>query len=107
MQDLTWWQGIGLLLAAVAAFFGGQFIGHALHRVIYRRVLMATDPNDERFLVRLGGPLQMLASVALWQVFVTFFDLAPSVLEFCRAVGHVGLLVAIAWAVIRDRKSVV
>ena len=101
MQDLTWWQGLGLLLAAVAAFFGGQFLGHALHRVIYRRVLMATDPNDERFLVRLGGPLQMLTSVILWQIFVTFFELAPSVLEFCRTIGHVGLLVAVAWGIIR------
>jgi MscS family membrane protein len=101
MQDLTWWQGLGLLLAAVAAFFGGQFIGTAIHRVIYRRVLMATDPHDERFLLRLGGPLQALASVGLWQVFVTFFDLARDVLGFCRAIGHVGLLAAIAWGVIR------
>jgi MscS family membrane protein len=101
MQDLTWWQGVGLLLAAIAAFFGGQFLGHAAHRVIYRRVLMASDPHDESFLRRLGGPLRMLAAVVLWQVFVSFFSLAPSVLEFCRAVGHVGLLVALAWGIIR------
>ena len=101
MQDLTWWQGIGLLLAAVAAYLGGRFLGHTVHRLIYRRVLMTSDPHDEQFLLRLGGPLQALTAVVLWQVFVSCFVLAPDVLAFCRAVGHVGLLVAIAWSVFR------
>lgn len=106
MTDLTVWQGIGLLVAAVAALFGGRLLGGAIYRVIYRRVLMATTSTDDRFVVRLEGPLQALGVVAVWQVAVSFLELAPDVLASCRMVGHVGLLTAIAWGAVRGVDTV-
>lgn len=101
MQDLTWWQAVGLLLAAVAAFFGGRYLGAAVYRLIYRHLLMASTSTDDRFVVKLAGPLEALGVVVVWQVLVTFFALAPDVLTFCRTIGHVGLLAAIAWGAAR------
>ena len=105
MQDLTWWQGIGLLLAAAASFFGGRLVGTAVYRVLYRHVLMATAETDDRVLYGLAGPMQALGVVVVWQVLVTVFALPADVLEVCRAIGHVGLLAAIAWGVVRGVDS--
>jgi MscS family membrane protein len=104
MQDLTWWQSIGLLLAAAVAFVGGRFLGAYLHGVLYRRVLMATpaaSPTDDRFVHRLAPPIELLVGVVLWQVLISLFSLRPEIFAFCRAAGHVGLLVAVAWSALR------
>ncbi|HSD87597.1 MAG TPA: mechanosensitive ion channel domain-containing protein [Kofleriaceae bacterium] len=106
MQDLTWWQGIGLLLAAAVAFVGGHFLGAYLHGVLYRRVLLTAPTTDDRFVHRLGPPIELLVGVLAWQILVSLFSLQPEVLEFCRGVGHVGLLVAIAWGAIRGIDTV-
>jgi MscS family membrane protein len=101
MQDLTWWQGIGLLLAAAASLFGGRFLGVAVYRVLYRHVLMTTSETDDRFVLGLAGPLQALGIVVVWQVAVSVFALPGDVLDVCRTIGHVGLLGAIAWGAVR------
>ena len=98
MQDLTWWQAIGLLLAAVAAGFGGRLLGLSLHRLLYRRLLLSSVMRDDRFILRLGEPLEVMGVVVVWQVLISFFGLPGDVLAFCRGVGHIGLLLAIAWA---------
>jgi len=101
MQDLTWWQGIGLLLAAAGASVGGRVLGAHLHGVLYRRVLLTASPTDDRFVLRLALPIELLVGVVLWQVLISLFSLGSELLAFCRGVGHVGLLVAIAWGVLR------
>jgi MscS family membrane protein len=98
MQDLTWWQAVGLLLSAVAAGFGGRLLGLMLHRLLYRRLLLSSAMRDDRFVLRLGEPLEVMGVVIVWQVLVTMFGLPNDVLAFCRGIGHIGLLLAVAWA---------
>lgn len=101
MLDLTWWQVIALVGSAVIAGFGGRLLGDAAHRMLYRRVLMTRSAMDDRFILRLQGPIEALVMVVLWQVLVSFGEYPASVIAFCRAVGHIGLLVAIGWAAMR------
>jgi MscS family membrane protein len=101
MLDLTWWQVFALIGSAAVAVFAGRLLGDWAHRVIYRRVLLTRSSMDDRFVLRLEGPIEALGMVVLWQVLVTFGDYPASVLAFCRAVGHIGLLLAIGWAALR------
>lgn len=101
MQDLTWWQALGLLLSAVAAGFGGRLLGALIHRLLYRRLLLSSVMRDDRFILRLGEPLAVFGVIVVWQVLVSVFGLPGDVLAFCRGVGHIGLLLAIAWAAAR------
>jgi MscS family membrane protein len=101
MLDLTWWQVFALVGSAVAAVLGGRLLGDAAHRMLYRRVLMTRSSADDRYVLRLEGPLEALAMVVLWQVLISFGEYPASVIAFCRAVGHIGLLVTIGWAAMR------
>jgi small-conductance mechanosensitive channel len=101
MLDLTWWQVFALVATVVIAVFGGRLIGHWAHRALYRRVLVTRSSMDERFMLRLEGPFAALGMVVLWQVLVSFVEYPAAVIEFCRAVGHVGLLVALGWGAVR------
>jgi MscS family membrane protein len=107
MQDLTWWQGIGLLLAAAAACAGGHFLGASLHGVLYRRVLLTASPTDDRLVARLSLPIQLGVGALLWQVLISLSSLRPEVLAFGRAVGDIGWLAAIAWGALRSLDTIV
>lgn len=101
MLDLSWAQGVGLLIMAVASYFGGRFVGGVAHRAVYRRVLLTRTRLDDRFLLRLEEPFAALGVVALWQLLISFMRLPVDVMAFCRNVGHIGLLLTIAWGAIR------
>lgn len=101
MLDLRWTQVLLLLVIAVASYFGGRFVGGVAHRAVYRRLLLVRTRVDDRFLLRLEGPFAALGVVAVWQLLVSFVRLPVDVLAFCRNVGHIGLLVAIAWGSMR------
>jgi MscS family membrane protein len=101
MLDLTWWQVLSLVGTAAVAVLGGRLLRIWLHRVLYRRVLVARSRFDDRFVLRLEGPAQAIAIVVAWQLLVSFVAYPPSVIAFARAVGHIGLLVALAWGALR------
>ncbi|HEY5946445.1 MAG TPA: hypothetical protein VIV40_13170, partial [Kofleriaceae bacterium] len=101
MLDLTWWQVFALLGSAAIAILGGRLVGKWAHRMAYRRVLLTRSTVDDRFVLRLEGPLEAIGMVVVWQVLVSFIDAPPSVNAFCRAVGHIGLLLAIGWGAMR------
>jgi small-conductance mechanosensitive channel len=101
MLDLTWWQMFALLGTAAVAVFGGRLIGRALHRMVYRRVLLTRTTADDRFVLRLAGPIEASCMVVVWQVLVSFIQLPAGVMTFCRSVGHIGLLLALAWGALR------
>lgn len=101
MLDLTWWQVFALIGSAIVAVFGGRLVGNWVHRALYRRVLLTRSSIDDRFMLRLEGPLEALGIVVVWQVFVSFGAYPASVIAFCRAVGHIGLLLALGWAAMR------
>ena len=101
MLDLTWWQVFAFVATAAVAVLGGRLLGHAIHRAIYRRVLATRSSNDDQFVLRIGGPIEALVMVGIWQAAIGFYDFPTSVLAFARAVGHIGLLLAIAWGAMR------
>jgi small-conductance mechanosensitive channel len=101
MLDLTWWQPFVLLGFAAASVVGGRMLGGALHRALYRRVLLTRSRVDDRFLLRLEAPFELGGIVLVWQVLVSFMDLPPSVNAFVRNVGHIGLLIALGWGAMR------
>jgi MscS family membrane protein len=101
MLDLTWWQVFALIGSAIVAVFGGRLVGNWVHRALYRRVLLTRSSIDDRFMLRLEGPLEALGMVVVWQVFVSFGAYPASVITFCRAVGHIGLLLALGWGAMR------
>jgi small-conductance mechanosensitive channel len=101
MLDLTWWQPFVLLGFAVVAVVGGRLLGGALHRALYRRVLLARTRVDDRFLLRLETPFELGGVVLVWQVLVSFMDLPPAVNAFVRNIGHIGLLLALGWGAMR------
>ncbi len=101
MLDLTWWQAFALVGSAIVAAFGGRLVGNWGHRALYRRVLLTRSSLDDRFMLRLEGPLEALGIVVVWQVLVSFGEYPLAVLAFCRALGHIGLLLALGWAALR------
>jgi len=101
MLDLTWWQVCAFVLTAAVAVLGGRLLGHALHRALYRRVLLTRSSTDDQFVLRLGGPIEAITMVVIWQALLGFYDFPASVLTFGRAIGHIGLLVALAWGAMR------
>ena len=101
MLDLTWWQVLALVGSAAVAIFGGRLLGLSVHRAIYRRVLLTRTSADERFVLRLEGPMEAIGMVVLWHVLISFGDYPASVIEFCRGVGHIGLLLALGWGAMR------
>jgi len=102
MLDLTWWQVMALVGAAGLAVFGGRLLGHSIHRLLYRRVLLSrTSATDDRLVLRLSGPLDLLAIVVVWHAALSLFRLPGGVMEFCRTVGNVGLLLGLAWGAAR------
>jgi MscS family membrane protein len=101
MLDLTWWQVFALVGTAILSFFGGRLLGSWAHRAIYRRVLLTRSSIDDRFVLRLEGPAEAIGMVLVWQVLVSFGDYPASVVSFCRAVGHIGLLLALGWGAMR------
>lgn len=101
MLDLTWWQVFALIGSAAVAVFGGRLVGNWVHRALYRRVLLTRSTGDDRFMLRLEGPIEALGVVLLWQLLIGFGDYPASVVAFCRAVGHIGLLLALGWGAIR------
>lgn len=100
MLDLTWWQVLALVGSAAVAVIGGRLLGAWVHRLLYRRVLL-TRVVDDRFVLRMQGPVEGLGIVVVWQALVGFGDYPPSVVAFCRNVGHIGLLVVLGWAAMR------
>ena len=106
MLDLSWAQGFLLLVMVVASYFGGRFVGGVAHRALYRRLLLTRSRVDDRFLLRLEEPVAALGVVAVWQLLVTFLRLPGDVLAFCRNVGHIGMLVALAWGAMRGIDTV-
>lgn len=101
MLDLTSWQVFALVGTAVVSVFGGRFVGQWAHRAIYRRYLLTRTAADDRFLLRLEAPAEAIGIVIVWQVLISFGDYPPSVLAFCRVVGHIGLLLALGWGAMR------
>ena len=101
MLELSWVQIVALLASAGVSVFGGRMLGGALHRALYRRVLLARTRVDDRFMLRLEGPFELGGVVLAWQVLVSFMDLPVSVNAFVRNVGHIGLLLALGWAAMR------
>jgi small-conductance mechanosensitive channel len=101
MLELTWVQVLALLLSVGVSVIGGRMLGAALHRALYRRVLLARTRVDDRFLLRLEGPFEVAGIVLAWQVLVSLMDLPVSVNAFVRNVGHIGLLLALGWAAMR------
>jgi small-conductance mechanosensitive channel len=101
MLDLSWAQGFGLVVMAIASYFGGRFVGGVAHRAVYRRVLLTRTRLDDRFLLRLEEPFAALGVVAVWQLLISFMRLPVDVMAFCRNAGHIGLLITIAWGAIR------
>ena len=107
MLDLTWWQALALVGSAAAAVFGGRLLGAWAHRVLYRRVLLARSSVDDTLVLRLLGPCEAIGAVIVWQLLIGFGDYPPSVVAFCRNVGHIGLLLAIGWGAVRLIDTVV
>jgi small-conductance mechanosensitive channel len=101
MLELTWVQVLALLLSVGVSVIGGRLLGAALHRALYRRVLLARTRVDDRFLLRLEGPFEVAGIVLAWQVLVSLMDLPVSVNAFVRNVGHIGLLLGLGWAAMR------
>src|SRR5690349_10833370 len=101
MLDLTWWQVLALLGSAVIALVGGRMLGAAVHRAVYRHVLLTRSRMDDQYVVRLGGPFEAGGIVLVWQVLVGLIDLTPGVLSFCRNLGHIGLLLALGFGAMR------
>jgi MscS family membrane protein len=101
MLDLTWWQVFALVGSAVVAVLGGRLVGSWAHRALYRRVLLTRTAMDDRFILRLEGPFEAVGVIVLWHVLLSFGNYPPSVLAFCRSVGHIGLLLALGWAAMR------
>jgi MscS family membrane protein len=101
MLDLTWWQAFALVGTAAIAVLGGRLLGAWVHRAIYRRVLLTRTSIDDRFVLRLEAPTAAIGMVIVWQVLVSFGDYPASVVTFCRAVGHIGLLLALGWGAMR------
>jgi small-conductance mechanosensitive channel len=101
MLELTWVQAIALVVSAGVAVIGGRMLGCAIHRALYRRVLLARTRVDDRFLLRLETPFEVGGIVLSWQVLVSFMDLPASVNAFVRNLGHLGLLLALGWAAMR------
>lgn len=101
MLDLTWWQVLALVGSGVISVVGGRMAGGAIHRALYRRVLLTRSRVDDRFILRLEAPFEAGGIVLVWQVLVSLMDLAPGALAFCRNVGHIGLLLALGFAAMR------
>jgi len=101
MLDLTWWQVLALLGSAVIALVGGRMLGAAVHRAVYRHLLLTRSRTDDLYVVRLGGPFEAGGIVLVWQVLVGLMDLAPGALSFCRNLGHIGLLLALGFGAMR------
>lgn len=101
MLDLTWLQVFALLGSAVIALVGGRFVGGAVHRALYRHVLLTRTRVDDRFVLRLEGPFELGGIVLVWQVLVGLIALPPDALSFCRNIGHIGLLLALGFGAMR------
>ncbi len=101
MLDLTWWQLFALVGTVVASVFGGRLLGQWVHRAIYRRALLTRSTTGDRIVLRLEGPIETVAIVVVWQVLVSLGHYPTSVLELCRAVGQIGLLLSLGWFAMR------
>jgi MscS family membrane protein len=94
-------QALALLLCALIAVVAGRFLGRWTHRALYRMALLTRTPADDRIVLRLGAPIMLLVGVIAWHIAITPFALSSGVLAFARAVGSIGVLVALAWAGMR------
>lgn len=101
MLDLTWWQVFALVGSAVISVIGGRFLGGAAHRAVYRHVLLTRSRIDDSFVLRLEAPFQAGGVVLAWQLLVSFIELPPGTLAFCRNLGHIGLLFALGFGAMR------
>jgi small-conductance mechanosensitive channel len=101
MLDLTWWQVFALTGGAIVSILAGRWLGGALHRVLYRHVLLTRSRSDDRYVLRLEGPFEAGGVVLVWQTFISLLALPPGALAFCRSLGHIGLLVALGFAAMR------
>lgn len=101
MLDLTWWQVLALVGGTVIAVLGGRMLGAAVHRALYRHVLLTRTAADDRFVLRLEAPFEAGGAVLVWQALVSFMKLPPDALSFCRNIGHIGLLLALGFGAMR------
>jgi MscS family membrane protein len=101
MLELTWSDVLALSFSAVIAVLGGRLLGRWTHGSLYRLSIVARLPEDDRFVLRLAGPLALLFVVVVWHVMLSLWTLPASVEASCRLVGHVGLLIALAWGAMR------
>jgi small-conductance mechanosensitive channel len=101
MLDLTWWQVFALIASAAISVLGGRLLGSAIHRMLYRHVLLTRSRVDDSFVLRLAGPFEAAGIVLVWQLLISLIDLPPAPLAFCRNVGHIGLLLALGFGAMR------
>jgi MscS family membrane protein len=107
MLHLTWWQALALLVGAAAAVVVGRYLGRWMHRGLYRLALVTHTPHDDRIVQRLTGPMEALAAVVLWELAISLLYLPVDVLDAAHTAGRLGLLFAIAWAVLRTIDTVI
>jgi MscS family membrane protein len=107
MLHLTWWQALALLVSAAVAVVGGRYLGRWLHRALYRLTLVTHTPHDDRIVLRLTAPLEVLAAVVLWEVLIGTFYLPHDAEGVALTAGRIGLLVALAWAALRIIDTVI
>ena len=101
MLYLAWWQWLALVGSAAIAIVGGKLLGQVAHRALYRLSLLTHTPADDRIVLRLRGPIELLCALLLWEIALDSYPLPDEVVAFGRELGQIGLLVAFAWAGMR------
>jgi small-conductance mechanosensitive channel len=106
LLSLPMWQWMGILvLGAASALVGWALAGLLLF--VARRVVHQTEPGwDEHLFDGIRGPLRLLTATAIFGVAVSTLRLSVSVDAAGLKIIGTGIIVAVAWLVMRVVRAV-
>ena len=96
MHALTWFDGVMIIGALVAAIIVGEIASRATKWVACR-----IAPSRADVMKRIRGPIGAIAALAIWQATLAFLDLPADSRDAMHDVGRVGLVLALVWLTLR------
>ena len=96
MHSLTWFDGVMIFGALIAAVIVGEIASRAAKWILCRIL-----PHKSPIVARVRGPIGLIAALAIWQAVLAFLDIPADAREAMHDAGRVGLVLALVWLTLR------